>query len=214
MTRVAIADYGLGNLHSVRRAFEASGATATITAEPGALRDADAVVVPGVGAFGVGTANLQQRGLADEIRSLAAGGVPTLGICLGMQLLMDESEELGQWQGLGLVPGRVVGFRSPETVRAKVPQIGWNSVERGPSGAWGSPLMHGIDPGSYMYFVHSFAVLLDDPTDLVAETEYAGLRFCSVLSNGSVYGCQFHPEKSGTAGLQLLANFLGIVEAR
>lgn len=215
MTHVAIADYGLGNLHSVRRAFEAVGAIATITAEPAGLRESDAVVVPGVGAFGQGMRNLQAQGLADEVRSLAGSGVPTLGICLGMQLLMDESEELGSWHGLGLIPGRVIGFDPPVEEPAKVPQIGWNSIEPSKGDlAWSSPLLQGIEPGAHMYFVHSFAVLLKDTRDLVAETEYAGLRFCSVLANGNVYGCQFHPEKSGAAGLRLIGNFLSIVGDR
>jgi glutamine amidotransferase len=161
--------------------------------------------------------NLEERGLAKQIRDLAAKGVPTLGICLGMQLLMNQSEELGTWQGLGLIPGRVVGFDPPPGQRAKVPQIGWNSVEPpqpAGGGEWSSQLLRGIEPGAYMYFVHSFAVLLDDPGDLVAETEYAGLRFCSVLANGNVYGAQFHPEKSGAPGLTLISNFLAIVDAQ
>lgn len=217
MRHIAIADYGLGNLHSVRRAFEAAGATATITTEPADLSDADAVVVPGVGAFGQGMKNLEARGLAEQIKGLAKTGMPTLGICLGMQLLMDESEELGHWQGLGLIPGRVIGFSPPAGERAKVPQIGWNSVEppvKAESGTWSSRLLHGIEAGAYMYFVHSFAVLPKHAGDLIAETQYAGLRFCSVLANANVYGCQFHPEKSGKAGLQLIENFLSIVRER
>ncbi len=213
MTSVAIVDYGLGNLFSVQRAFRSLGAEAEITANPADLSGADSVVVPGVGAFGEGMRNLESRGLAPEIQALARAGKPTLGICLGMQLLMDESEELGPWKGLGLVPGRVAQIRITAGSGTKVPQIGWNDVEP-PAGrtAWSNPLMDGIEPGSYMYFVHSYAVIPADQADLVAETQYADTRFCSVFARANVVGCQFHPEKSADVGLRLIGNFLRWVE--
>jgi glutamine amidotransferase len=214
MMRISIVDYGLGNLFSVERAFSAAGATASITSDPQDLDGSDAMVLPGVGAFGEGIGNLERLGLAEEVRRLALAGKPTLGICLGMQLLMEESEELGNWHGLGLFPGRVIRFDVPRDQRTKVPQIGWNSihpVDRESGQPWRGTLLDGVAPGDYMYFVHSYCVMPDEPTDLLADTEYAGLRFGSVLARGNVMACQFHPEKSGTAGLQIIRNFLAAV---
>lgn len=210
MSRVAIVDYGLGNLFSVERAFAAVGASAAITADPADLEGADGVVIPGVGAFGEGIQNLEARGLAAEIRRLAAAGKPTLGICLGMQLLMDESEELGTWRGLGLIPGRVVQLPRGNPQGDKVPQIGWNSVEHptAATSSWAGTLLNGVEPGAFVYFVHSFWVQVDEPGDMVAETDYAGTRFCSVAARGSIWGCQFHPEKSGDPGLRVIRNFV------
>ena len=214
MSRIAIVDYGLGNLFSVERAFTAAGASASITSDPEALAAADGLVLPGVGAFGEGMQNLQRLGLAEEIRRLALEGKPTLGICLGMQLLMDESEELGQWRGLGLLPGRVIQFVAPAGERVKVPQIGWNTIEAlGKDGdhRWDDTILDGIAPGSFVYFVHSYCVKIDEASDLLASTDYAGIRFCSVATRGNISGAQFHPEKSGDAGLRLIGNFLATI---
>jgi glutamine amidotransferase len=215
MTRIAIVDYGLGNLFSVERAFSAQGASASITSDPAALAAAEGVVLPGVGAFGEGMQNLEQLGLAGEVRRLAMAGKPTLGICLGMQLLMDESEELGSWRGLGLIPGRVVRFTRSTDRPEKVPQIGWNTIDppnAHGSSTWTGTLLDGILPGEFVYFVHSYCVLADVPSDLLAETEYGGTRFCSVAVRANVMGCQFHPEKSGDAGLRLIRNFLASIQ--
>jgi glutamine amidotransferase len=214
VTRIAIVDYGLGNLFSVERAFSASGATAWITSDPAALAEADGVVLPGVGAFGEGMQNLRRLGLDQEIRRLALEGKPTLGICLGMQLLMDESEERGLWPGLGLIPGRVVRFNAPQGERVKVPQIGWNTIESPGSESaqsWDNTLLNGIAPGAFVYFVHSYCVQTNDATDVLALTDYAGTRFCSVAARANVSGSQFHPEKSGDAGLRLISNFLAMI---
>jgi glutamine amidotransferase len=211
LTRIAIVDYGLGNLFSVERAFTAAGATATITSDPQDLVAVDGIVLPGVGAFGEGMRNLEDRGFASAIRSLAAEGMPTLGICLGMQLLMEESEELGRWEGLALLSGRVIRFQPGETW-VKVPQIGWNAIVPATTDrSWHGTLLDGIDPGEFVYFVHSYCVMAERPQDELARTEYAGLAFCSVVSHGNVMGCQFHPEKSGPAGLRLIHNFLASI---
>jgi len=214
MKQIAIVDYGLGNLFSVERALRAAGAEPRITSEVADLRAADAVVIPGVGAFGEGMQNLQRLGLVPVIQELAHAGKPTLGICLGMQLLMDESEEFGRWPGLGLIPGRVVKFEPPSTGRVKIPQIGWNSIEtpaEGDVSRWDGTLLDGIQPGAFVYFVHSYAVQTAESTHLLAETEYGGIRFASVAARDNVMGCQFHPEKSADAGLTLLQNFLASV---
>jgi glutamine amidotransferase len=217
MKRISIIDYGLGNLFSVERAFNAAGAAASLTSEPADLAAADGIVLPGVGAFGEGIQNLERLGLVDEVRRLAVDGKPTLGICLGMQLLMEESEELGQWSGLGLLPGRVIRFRPPADRPAKVPQIGWNSIQPVSDTDrldWGGTLLDGVTPGEFVYFVHSYCVLAEQRSDLIAETEYAGLRFGSVMARGNVMACQFHPEKSGDVGLQIIRNFLAAVPSK
>jgi glutamine amidotransferase len=216
VTRVAIVDYGLGNLFNVERALCAVGAEPVITSDAADLQTADAIVIPGVGAFGEGMRNLERHNLVTPIRQLAGSGKPTLGICLGMQLLMDESEEFGRWPGLGLLPGRVVRLTPSALERVKVPQIGWNSIE--PSAAaeepgWEGTILNGIEQGSFAYFVHSYCVITKTSTDALAESIYGGTRFCSVAVRGNVMGCQFHPEKSGDVGLTLLQNWLSMVAA-
>jgi imidazole glycerol-phosphate synthase subunit HisH len=214
LKQIAIVDYGLGNLFNVERALRATGAEPLITSDPAELEAADGVVLPGVGAFGEGMQNLERRGLGTEIQRLARAGKPTLGICLGMQLLMDESEEFGRWPGLGLIPGRVVRFEPAPAVRVKIPQIGWNSIEapaEGDPSGWQGTLLDRIEPGAFVYFVHSYSVQTADQSDCLAETEYGGTRFCSVAVRDNVMGCQFHPEKSADAGLRLLRNFVSTV---
>jgi glutamine amidotransferase len=210
MTEIAIVDYGLGNLFSVQRAVEAVGGTPQITSVPEDLDRAQAVILPGVGAFGQGMKYLNERGLVEPLRRVAESGKPLLGICLGLQLLMDESEEFGRWEGLGLIPGRVVSMNPDSTRREKVPQIGWNSIAP-PADAdtrWSDSVLRGLEPGVHMYFVHSYCVLAEREQDVVAETTYGGVRFTSVARNANVEGCQFHPEKSGDGGLQILENFV------
>jgi glutamine amidotransferase len=212
MTRIAIVDYGLGNLFNVERALTASGAEAIITSDVNEIDSANAVVLPGVGAFGEGMQNLEARGLTQVVKAQAAEGKPVLGICLGMQLLFDESEEFGTWPGLGLIPGRVVPFAAT-TPAVKIPQIGWNSIEPRDGASWDETILDGIQPGSHLYFVHSYCVVTEDSMATLAETEYSGIRFAAVALRGNVVGCQFHPEKSSEAGLRLLRNFVERVRA-
>jgi len=200
---IAIVDYGVGNLRSVQKALERVGARAVITADEAQLDAARGVVLPGVGAFGDGMDNLRSRGLVPPVLRQVERGKPFLGICLGMQLLFDESEEMGRHQGLGLLPGRVVRFPESEL---KVPHIGWNRLQ-----GCGTGLLEGIAEGAYAYFVHSYYVAPEEPGDVLATTEY-GLEFASVVSRGPVFGAQFHPEKSQEVGLRLLANFARVVE--
>ncbi len=211
MSRIAIVDYGLGNLHNVQRALAAVGAGSEVTADPAAIEAAAALVLPGVGAFGEGMRNLEAGGLAAAIKRAAGRGTPLLGICLGMQLLMDESEEFGRHAGLGLLPGRVVRFDEPDGVRFKIPQIGWNRIVPPAGVAWSAGLLDGVDPGSFVYFVHSYYVAPADPAQSLAETDYGRNRFCSVIGHGNVMGCQFHPEKSADAGIRILDNFARLV---
>ena len=205
--RVAIVDYDMGNRRSVEKALQRVGATATITRDVNQLQEADALVLPGVGAFPRGMRNLQTYGLDALLRERVSAGVPLLGICLGMQLLFDSSSELGEHTpGLGLIAGEV---RRLEAGSLRVPHIGWNEVrfERA------SPLTAelGAD-GAPFYHVHSYAAHPAEAGDVIATTEY-GERFATVVAHGAVYGTQFHPEKSSRDGLTLLAAFVGLARA-
>jgi glutamine amidotransferase len=205
---IAIVDYGVGNLRSVQKALERVGATAVVSADPATLDAAHGIVLPGVGAFGDGMAQLRARHLVEPVLRQVGQGKPFLGICLGMQLLFDESEEMGLHQGLGLLPGRVVRFPEGDL---KVPHIGWNELHL----AGARPemeILSGIAPGAHAYFVHSYYVAPAEPTDVLATTDY-GLEFASVVGRGQIFGAQFHPEKSQDVGLRLLENFAGVVRA-
>jgi glutamine amidotransferase len=198
--QVAVIDYGLGNLRSVMRGLERAGARVAITSDPREIEAADGIVLPGVGAFREGMEMLGD--LRGTVAALA-GRVPILGICLGMQMLADMSEEHGLHEGLGLVPGRVVRF--PNTPGFKVPHMGWNTIRR----VRDDPLLDGLKGEEYMYFVHSY--YFDTPREhAVTETGYT-LPFASSVCQGKVYGVQFHPEKSGEAGLRILGNFIGML---
>ncbi|MGD9147593.1 MAG: imidazole glycerol phosphate synthase subunit HisH [Anaerolineae bacterium] len=205
---IAIVDYGVGNLRSVQKALERVGATAIVTSDPAVLDGAQGVVLPGVGAFGDGMAQLQARHLVGPVLHQVERGKPLLGICLGMQLLFEESEEMGTHQGLGLLPGRVVRFPEGEL---KVPHIGWNQLQMVGGGAE-MALLAGIAGGSHAYFVHSFYGVPEEPGDTLATTDY-GLPFAAVVGRGRIFGAQFHPEKSQDVGLRLLKNYAGLVSA-
>lgn len=196
---IAILDYGVGNLRSVEKAFEAVGARALVTNDAGLIRDAERLVLPGVGAFGECAARLRRSGFDRLVLDASEAGKPLLGLCVGLQLMFDEGHEFGVHRGLGLMRGRVVRF--PET-GLRVPQIGWNQIENVKPHA----LLRGLESGTYFYFVHSYRVEADDEADVLAETEY-GIYYPSVCGRGRVSGVQFHPEKSQDAGLRLLANF-------
>ena len=210
---VVVVDYGLGNLRSVTRGLERAGARVELSDDPGALDDADGIVLPGVGAFGDGMENAGP--FRDALTDAAAAGRPVFGVCLGMQMLLSTSEEAeregqGDVEGLGLVPGRNVRLRGDR----KVPHMGWNelTVERAHplvSGVTGGRPEGGSVDGEYVYFVHSYYARPDDPAATVANTEY-GERFAAVVANeaGNVFGTQFHPEKSGETGLTILRNFV------
>jgi glutamine amidotransferase len=196
---IGVIDYGVGNLRSVEKALEATGAEVVVTADEGALAECERLVLPGVGAFGAAMDRLRESGLDRFVERAASDGRPVLGLCVGLQMLFEEGLEFGRHAGLGLLPGRVVRFPDSAGV---VPHMGWNAVR--PSSE--HPLFEAIAPDTYFYFVHSYYVEARDESDVLATTEY-GLRFASVCGRGSVAGVQFHPEKSQDAGLRLLANF-------
>ena len=201
MTRVALLDYGVGNVGSVRRAFERLGAEVVTTSDPAVVVEAARVVLPGVGAFAPARERLAASGLAEGLREAVGRGARLLGLCLGFQLLFEASEEFGTTQGLGLLQGRVAPF--PPGVR--VPHVGWNRLET--DGAAEGPLLAGLPRGTYVYFVHSFRPEGADPADVAAFCDHGG-RFVAAARRGNVWGCQFHPEKSSGAGRRILASFL------
>lgn len=195
---IAIIDYGVGNLRSVQKAFEAVGQQAEVTSDKAIIEAASHVVLPGVGAFGAAAATLRSHGLEDVARDAALSGRPFLGICVGMQLLFDVSFEYGEHAGLGLLPGSVVSFDTTNP-QAKVPQIGWNAIE------WTkeNSLTAAVPSGSMAYFVHSFYCTPAEASDVLATT-FHGIEYASAVQRGNITGVQFHPEKSGDVGLALI----------
>jgi glutamine amidotransferase len=211
---IAIVDYGMGNLHSVQKGFERVGFPAEVTHDADLIRQAEGLVLPGVGAFRKAMENLQARALTDPIRRYVEGGRPFLGICLGLQLLFSESEEFGAERGLGVFKGKVVRFPGPGSPvwpggePLKVPHMGWNSIRICKNAA----ALKGIADGAHFYFVHSYYPVPEDGGITATMTDY-GLPFVSSVSEGNLYACQFHPEKSQSAGLRILENFGRLVYA-
>lgn len=200
---IAVIDYGMGNLRSVVRGLGAAGAEVLLTDSAPEVSSASAVVLPGVGAYGMGASNLETLGLVPAIKTAVEAGKPFLGICLGMQLLFEESEESGGCRGLGILSGRVERFRG----RVKVPHVGWNTVNyRG-----GGKLFEGIPDGSRFYFVHSYYAVPAERGIISAFTVH-GTEFASALEHGNIFATQFHPEKSHTGGLKILESFCRLSE--
>jgi len=197
---VTIIDYGIGNIQSVQKALEFMGATVTLTSSPADILNADKLLLPGVGAFGAAMDALRLRDWVEPIQQAAGNGTPLLGICLGMQLLLNESDEMGQHAGLGLINGRVTRFPSSPTL--KVPHMGWNAIHHQSE----NPLLQDVNNGDYAYFVHSYYCIPDDAAVTLATVEY-GMELTAVLGKDNIFGAQFHPEKSQKAGLQILKNF-------
>jgi glutamine amidotransferase len=201
---IAVVDYGAANLLSVTRALDSLGATAVITSDPAAILAARGAILPGVGAAGAAMTQLRVNGIDEALCARVAQGMPTLGICLGMQLLFEDLEEDGTI-GLGILPGAAPMLPPGR----KIPHMGWNAVNWEP-GVAGTELFATMAPGAYGYFVHSYHCVPANPADACAWTEYGGLRICAAVARGSLYALQFHPEKSGAAGLAMLANWLNL----
>jgi glutamine amidotransferase len=207
---IAIVDSGSGNLRSVEKAIARVGGRPVVTSDPDVVRRADRVVVPGQGAFADCVAALAARGLDAALREAIAAGRPYLGICLGLQILFDDSAEHGPVAGLGLVAGRVVRFagRQDDGAPRKVPHIGWNTIAPPPGRrADAEPLLAGVAPGAHVYFIHSFHAVPADPAVVALECDYGG-RFCAAIRKDNLFACQFHPEKSQAVGLRILSNFV------
>ncbi len=207
---VTIVDYGIGNLLSVSRALERCGAEVAVATTAQQIDAATRLVLPGVGAFANGMQGLRERGLVEPLRRYAASNRPLLGICLGMQMLASTSEEFGEHEGLGLIPGRVVPVPvlDRQGLALKSPHIGWSALAPSAQADWGSSVLATTPPGSTMYLVHSFHVVPEAATDLLAVCEHGGHAITAAIRRGKVTGLQFHPEKSGEAGLAVLAEFL------
>ena len=203
---VTVVDYGMGNLLSVTRALEHCGASVALAESPGEVLGADRLLLPGVGAFGDGMGELTRRELAPAVRAFAGTGRPLMGICLGMQMLLGGSDEFGTHVGLGLIPGWV--RKLPYNGGLKLPHIGWSAVTRPDGVEWSRTILDGIEPGKEMYFVHSFCACPEEDSHVLASTTYGDQAFCSVMRMDNVSGCQFHPEKSGEAGLRIIRDFL------
>lgn len=201
---IAIIDYGAGNLQSVEKALRHLGCQCQITADPGELAAAQAAVLPGVGAFGDAMGQLRARGLEEPIRQFVSSGKPFLGICLGLQILFEESEESPGVKGLGLLRGKVL--RLPKESGLKIPHIGWNSLSVGKPGG----LFAGVEGEPYVYFVHSYYLRAEE--DVVTATAEYGTTIHAAVQKGNLLACQFHPEKSGQVGLSLLENFKAMAE--
>jgi glutamine amidotransferase len=204
---IAVIDYGMGNLRSVQKALEEAGAKTRVTSSPADLKRCDKVVFPGVGAFGAAMKELRRRGLVDPIKNAIACGKPFLGLCLGLQLLFEKSEESPGVKGLSVLKGEVKRFRSPKN-GLKVPHMGWNSITKAAKGP-GARILKSIPDGSYVYFVHSYYVLPKDKASILTTTDY-GIDFVSGVCKDNIYGLQFHPEKSQALGLKILENFVGM----
>jgi imidazole glycerol-phosphate synthase subunit HisH len=205
---VSLIDYGINNLKSVAMAFQKIGKCIEIISTPEEVMRAKCLVLPGIGAFRDGMQGLHDRNLVTAIKKKVASGTPLLGICLGMQMLFSESEEFGLNQGLDLIKGRVVPFKSPNEVKSKrykIPHMGWNEIHK--INNWKGTLLSKTDAGSCVYFVHSFYPKVEDESKILAKTKYHGQEFVAVVKNGNVVGTQFHPEKSGSIGLKIIENY-------
>jgi glutamine amidotransferase len=207
---IAVVDYEMGNLHSVAKALEKAGGRVQVTSSPSIIRKAAGVVLPGVGAFGEAAKRLTAKKLVTPLMEALKNNKPFLGICLGLQLLFERSEESPRAKGLGFFKGAVVRFRMGRKSPLKVPHMGWNTVEAGPAGK--TPVLKGIKKGSYFYFVHSYFPVPQEKFIVAARTEY-GHPFCSGVARGHLFASQFHPEKSGDQGHRMLRNFIREVAA-
>ncbi len=198
---IAIVDYDAGNIKSVEKALQFLGQEPVVTRDKETLFQAEKVIVPGVGAFGDAMGKMHQYGLVEVLREIAAKGTPILGICLGLQLFFESSEETPGVEGLGLLPGKIV--RIPDKEGFKIPHMGWNSIQINPA----SRLLKGIEEGAYVYFVHSYYLQAENEADVAATTDYV-VNIHAAAEHENIFATQFHPEKSGEIGLQILKNFI------
>ncbi|HKC64013.1 MAG TPA: imidazole glycerol phosphate synthase subunit HisH, partial [Pyrinomonadaceae bacterium] len=213
-------DYGMGNLFSVSQACRHVGLDQIITSSRDEIQNADAVILPGIGAFGDAMATLARLDLIEVLRDVAASGKPLIGICLGLQLLMTESFEFGRHKGLGIIEGQVVRFDNPveDSRRLKVPQVGWNRIYQadyngnGKDSAWNDSPLAEVADGEFMYFVHSYIVQPENRNVVLSLSRYGQIEFCSSINARNIFACQFHPERSGQEGLKIYRNMASLVE--
>lgn len=206
LKKIVIVDYGLGNLFSVNQALINTGLNTLITNDPHEVETADALVLPGVGAFTDSMQNLHHLNLVNPIKDFVASGKPFLGICLGLQLLFTESEEFGTYEGLNIIEGKVRKFRSddaPGVEQLKVPQIAWNSISKPVNKSWDNTPLQNIRDGEFLYFVHSYYVIPDNQDVILTNTTYGNTTYASSVCKNNIFACQFHPEKSAREGLKI-----------
>ena len=213
MRKVHIVNYGMGNIKSVQRGIEHAGGEALICADPNLIRKADRVVLPGVGAFGNGMHGLRENGVLEALSEFVATGKPLLGICLGMQMLFDRSEEFGDHQGLGFIPGvvkKIPSLDDQERIR-KLPNVGWLPLQKpvGRSG-WNGSILENVHEGDFFYFVHSYMAVPVNQNLMLAQCEYYGVKITAAVQHENITGLQFHPEKSGKYGLNLIKSFVSL----
>jgi len=207
--KIVIVDYEIGNVRSIYNAFSNQGLNPILSNDGEVILNADGLVLPGVGAFSHAMKNLIKYNLIDIIKNYAKTGKPLLGICLGMQLLLEGSEEFGYTEGIGLVKGKVVKLPVNKSNQVKLPNIGWCSIKPNVV-KWKKTILNEINLNSEMYFVHSFVSSITDENEILSVTDYSDVTFCSSLKKGNIYGCQFHPEKSSIIGLKIIKNFINI----
>ena len=211
--RVSIVDYGLGNLYSIEQACKHVGLDVIISSDKDILIKSDALILPGVGAFGDAMTELKKKSLVELLQDHAKSGKILIGICLGMQLLMSESKEFGVHRGLDIISGTTCKFEIDKYPILKVPQIGWNNIVPSENNVnnWNDTLLNGLSSEEYMYFVHSFYVETVNPEVVIASTDYGNVNYCSALQSENIYGFQFHPERSGPSGLKIYKNLKKIL---
>ena len=207
--KISIIDYGVGNLYSVIKAFRKFSNNTNITEEPEAIRSSDAIILPGVGSFKLGMKGIEIRGLKDTIKEFANSGKPVLGICLGAQIMLTKGYEFGTFDGLDLIPGNVVPF--PKLISGtKVPHIGWDKIYCHDN-SWDNTILKSISRKDDVYFIHSFVLEPSNQENILALAMYRGCEFCSAIKKENIYGCQFHPEKSGEIGMGIIKNFINLI---
>lgn len=210
MQKVVIVDYGIGNVKSMFNAINKIGLNPVLSFNRKQILAADALILPGVGAFRKGMENLHNAGLFETIHEFVKTGKPFLGVCLGMQMLLEESEEFGYTPGLGLIKGKVVKLPISAETEDKLPHVSWNELRQPSSGRWSNTILRGINSGTDVYFVHSFVAVPTSPSDVLSITSYGGVDFCSAIHHENIFGTQFHPEKSSIDGLSILTNFVNL----
>lgn len=205
--KISIIDYGVGNLHSLLKAVQNFTGDVHVTENVEKIRKSDALILPGVGAFQAGMEGLAVRDLTSAVKNFVSSGKPILGICLGAQIMLGKGFEFGEFEGLGLIPGKVVYFPElPE--KEKIPQIGWNKIYPRPGQNWNDSILRGLPENSYAYFVHSYILEPENTENILARSKYGGYEFCAAIQKDNIIGTQFHPEKSGEIGLSIIKNFV------
>ena len=212
MTNIVVVDYGVGNITSICRALHKYGAKVEVTSDELRIMAADGVVLPGVGAFAHGMQRLKHFGIDDTLRKYSETNKPILGICLGMQMLFDGSSEFGNTEGIGLIPGFVNKLETYNKRYEKLPHVSWNEIMGQNLDRWNYTVLDDIKNSADMYFVHSYYVKPTNTDDVLSTSIYSDFEFCSTVKRNNIYGCQYHPEKSGECGLKIISNFINICE--